>query len=322
MPRYGLPYKGSKNGIAKWVVDQLPSATNLYDLFGGGGAITHRAVEVGRWDNIYYNDINPRVIQLFQDAVAGKYREEKRWISREDFFALKDTDYYVALCWSFGNNCKDYLYSKQIEPYKKALHYARVLGDVSLLRQMGIDGDGSRLWISKHKDEVRKALAQITPPIECVSSTIAQSQGSEALCGVQHLERSQGLQGLQGLEQLESLERSQGLQGLHYCSKSYDEFTFEDNSVIYCDIPYSKTDAPYVKGFDHDKFYAWCEQQTQLTIISEYNMLQDRFTTIAYKPKSILASNKGDIGKVTEKLFVPNHQLQLWNDMKRIKTFF
>ena len=304
MPRYGLPYKGSKNGIAKWVVDQLPSATNLYDLFGGGGAITHRAVEVGRWDNIYYNDINPRVIQLFKDAVAGKYRDEKRWISREDFFALKDTDYYVALCWSFGNNCKDYLYSKQIEPYKKALHYARVLGDVSLLRQMGIDGDGSRLWISKHKDEVRKALAQITPPIECVSSTIAQSQGSEALCGVQHL------------------ERSQGLQGLHYCSKSYDEFTFEDNSVIYCDIPYSKTDAPYVKGFDHDKFYAWCEQQTQLTIISEYNMLQDRFTTIAYKPKSILASNKGDIGKVTEKLFVPNHQLQLWNDMKRIKTFF
>ena len=310
MPRYGLPYKGSKNGIEKWVVDQLPSATNLYDLFGGGGAITHRAVEVGRWDNIYYNDINPRVIQLFQDAVAGKYREEKRWISREDFFALKDTDYYVALCWSFGNNCKDYLYSKQIEPYKKALHYARVLGDVSLLRQMGIDGDGSRLWISKHKDEVRKALAQITPPIECVSSTIAQSQGSEALCGVQHLES------LDRLERLESLDR------LHYCSKSYDEFTFEDNSVIYCDIPYSKTDAPYVKGFDHDKFYAWCEQQTQLTIISEYNMPQDRFTTIAYKPKSILASNKGNIGKVTEKLFVPNHQLQLWNDMKRIKTFF
>ena len=310
MPRYGLPYQGSKNGIAKWVVDQLPSATNLYDLFGGGGAITHRAVEVGRWDNIYYNDINPRVIQLFKDAVAGKYRDEKRWISREDFFALKDTDYYVALCWSFGNNCKDYLYSKQIEPYKKALHYARVLGDVSLLRQMGIDGDGSRLWISKHKDEVRKALAQITPPIECVSSTIAQSQGSEALCGVQHLES------LDRLERLESLDR------LHYCSKSYDEFTFEDNSVIYCDIPYSKTDAQYVKGFDHDKFYAWCEQQTQLTIISEYNMPQDRFTTIAYKPKSILASNKGNIGKVTEKLFVPNHQLQLWNDMKRIKTFF
>lgn len=303
MLRYGLPYQGSKNSIAKWVVGQLPSATNLYDIFGGGGAITHRAVEVGRWDNIYYNDINPKVIQLFKDAVAGKYRDEKRWISREDFFALKDADYYVALCWSFGSNCKDYLYSKQIELYKKALHYARVLGDVSLLRQMGIDGDGSRLWISKHEDEVRKALAQITSPIKC-NIDITQSQN------------------LQSLERLQSLDRLEGLERLHYCSKSYDEFTFEDNSVIYCDIPYSKTDAPYVKGFDHDKFYAWCERQTQLTIISEYNMPQDRFTAIAYKAKSILASNKGDIGKVTEKLFVPNHQLRLWNEMKLIKTLF
>ena len=125
-----------------------------------------------------------------------------------------------------------------------------------------------------------------------------------------------------GVQQLESLERLERLERLHYYSKSYDEFNFEDNSVIYCDIPYSKTDAPYVKGFDHDKFYAWCEQQTQLTIISEYNMPQDRFTAIAYKPKSILASNQGNIGKVTEKLFVPNHQLQLWEEMKRIKTFF
>ena len=319
MSRYGLPYQGSKNSIAKWVVDQLPSATNLYDLFGGGGAITHRAVEVGRWDNIYYNDINPRVIQLFKDAVAGKYRDEKRWISREDFFALKDTEYYVALCWSFGNNCEDYLYSKQIEPYKKALHYARVLGDTSLLRQFGIDGDGSRLWISRHKEQVRKALAQFTPPIKYDSNTILQLQGSGALERLQGLQQLESLERLQGLQQLESLER---LQGLHYCSKSYDEFTFERGSVIYCDIPYSKTTAPYVKGFDHEKFYAWCEQQTQLTIISEYNMPQDRFTAIAYKAKSILAANKGEIGKVTEKLFVPNHQLQLWEEKKIIKTFF
>ena len=27
--RYGLPYKGSKNGIADWVCDNLPNAENL-----------------------------------------------------------------------------------------------------------------------------------------------------------------------------------------------------------------------------------------------------------------------------------------------------
>ena len=35
--RYGLPYKGSKNGIADWIVDNLPSADVFVDLFFGGG---------------------------------------------------------------------------------------------------------------------------------------------------------------------------------------------------------------------------------------------------------------------------------------------
>lgn len=34
--RYGLPYKGSKNKIAKWIVDQLPEGEVFADLFFGG----------------------------------------------------------------------------------------------------------------------------------------------------------------------------------------------------------------------------------------------------------------------------------------------
>lgn len=30
---YGLPYQGSKNGIAEWVVGQLPAAETFVDLF-------------------------------------------------------------------------------------------------------------------------------------------------------------------------------------------------------------------------------------------------------------------------------------------------
>lgn len=33
---YGLPYKGSKQAICKWLFNQLPPAENFYDLFGGG----------------------------------------------------------------------------------------------------------------------------------------------------------------------------------------------------------------------------------------------------------------------------------------------
>ena len=44
MKRYGLPYMGSKNKIAKWVVGCLPAAPHFYDLFCGGGAVTHAAI--------------------------------------------------------------------------------------------------------------------------------------------------------------------------------------------------------------------------------------------------------------------------------------
>lgn len=36
MAQYGLPYKGSKSKIAQWVIDILPSAQVLYDIFAGG----------------------------------------------------------------------------------------------------------------------------------------------------------------------------------------------------------------------------------------------------------------------------------------------
>lgn len=42
--QYGLPYKGSKNFIAEWVVSHFPDKTNFYDLFAGGCAVTHTAL--------------------------------------------------------------------------------------------------------------------------------------------------------------------------------------------------------------------------------------------------------------------------------------
>lgn len=113
--RYGVPYRGSKNKIAQWVVSNLPAGDTLIDLFAGGCAVTHAALLSGKWNRIVANDIGDAP-QLFMDAVHGKYANEKRWISREDFHRLKDSDPYVSLCWSFGNNRRDYLYSKEIEP--------------------------------------------------------------------------------------------------------------------------------------------------------------------------------------------------------------
>lgn len=108
---YGLPYTGSKSKIAHWVIDHLPGGRVLIDAFAGGCAITHRALLSQKWQTIIANDINCKYPQLFLDAVRGKYRDERRWISREDFERLKEKDAFVACCWSFGNKLYCYMYS-------------------------------------------------------------------------------------------------------------------------------------------------------------------------------------------------------------------
>ena len=137
--KYGLPYKGSKNKLAERIVRLLSKRTHLIDLFCGGCAVSHAALLMGKYEHIHINDINWMCPTLFIDALNGKYNDENRWISREDFFRLKDTDPYVAVVWSFGNNLRDYLYSKEIEPLKKAIHYAMFFSDYSLGKELGHD---------------------------------------------------------------------------------------------------------------------------------------------------------------------------------------
>lgn len=157
MKNYGFPYKGSKNRLAEKIVKLFPDAENFYDLFCGGCAITHRALIENRWKNYVINDIDSRCPKLFLDGINGKFKDETRWISREDFYNLKDNDSYVAFCWSFGNNEKGYLYSKEIESWKKALHYARVFDDFSLFEEMGIKlKSDSRIEIKKNKKELKE----------------------------------------------------------------------------------------------------------------------------------------------------------------------
>ena len=116
--QFGVPYMGSKNQIVKKLIEQLPSSKYFIDLFAGGCAMTHGAMLSGKYERFITNDIGDAP-SLFLDAINGKFKNETRWISRDDFFALKDKDPYVRYCWSFGNNGKTYLYSKEIEPYKK-----------------------------------------------------------------------------------------------------------------------------------------------------------------------------------------------------------
>lgn len=75
----------------------------------------------------------------FCDIIKGKLQPDYRWVSREEFHRLKDTDPIVQIVWSFGNNGRNYLYGKDREELKKAMHYAVVFGDYSMSDALGIN---------------------------------------------------------------------------------------------------------------------------------------------------------------------------------------
>ena len=156
MKQYGVGYKGGKSKLVDSISKAIPYAEVFVDLFAGGCAMTHWAMETKRFKRFVANDMQGDGLRLFAAGIEGKYRNETRWISRDDFFKLKDSEPYVSLCWSYGNDQSSYMYAKEIEPWKKALHYARVFGDFSLLKEFGIDSDGSRADIVKHMDEYKR----------------------------------------------------------------------------------------------------------------------------------------------------------------------
>ena len=387
--RYGLGYCGSKNGIAEWVCDYIPNSRNFYDLFAGGCAITHCSMLRKKSENYLINDISD-VVELFYDAVMGKYKNETRWISREDFYNLKDNDPYIRYCWSFGNRGFEYMYSREVEPWKKALHYARVFGDFSEFAKFGINiTNADRVTVARNQDEwkqkyiiwyckeilhssldVLELQKNLTERIERNSEELRnylltglknvgkrpcdvdKYLGTNGMAGHYfgksqwefptyevyvklqsfldlplEYEKIYGLQDLlQSLQRLQSLERLQSLQRLERLTLSvgsYKNVKIEPDSVIYCDIPYRGT-AEYIGGFNHDEFYDWCEKQTELVIISEYDMPRDRFVCIAEKEKPVMLSG-GVSGKATERLFVPKHQIDLYDskkmDMEQLTLF-
>lgn len=297
--RYGIPYMGSKNAIAERIIASMPPAEHFYDLFAGGCAVTHCALLSGKFRHVHANDLtdNP---QVFLDAVNGKFKGDTRWISHDDFSRLKDTDPYVRVCWSFGNNQRTYLYSHAIEAWKKAVHYARVKGDTSLFKTMGIETDGSADDIRRHEKEYRdKYIAWCGENITELSMGSLQKLESQA-----RLTRLTKLQSLQPTEAVNSLSLVRNGVTLDITRKDYRKVDILPNSVVYCDPPYNNVYGHYKCGvFDHEAFYAWARERRNV-FISEYAM-PDTFECVAAFSKMALFNFRTGSTKGVERLYVP-----------------
>ena len=252
---YGLPYMGSKNRIAQALIDVMPKAHTFVDLFAGGCAVTHAAMLSGKYSAFIANDIDGAMPRLFLDAINGKFKDENRWISREDFEREKTSSAYVRSVWSFGYNGDDYMYSKEVEPWKKALHHARFFGDFSLLREFGIDSDGSRADIIKHHDEYKKKyVAWYVENV--IGKTFDESLMKELEAKVEkqseelrlYLVSARDAAGLTSAD-VDKLLGTNGMAG-HYFGRSQWEFPTREN------YDKMRTAMPALKDFDEVYGYA------------------------------------------------------------------
>lgn len=286
--KYGMPYKGSKNKIAEWVIDQLPKAKHFYDLFGGGGAISHCAALSRKYQLVHYNELNPLICKAFEMSVNGEFKNEERWISREDFKKLKDTDPYVNLCFSFGNDGKTYAYAPKNEQFKKAVHYSIMFNDHSLLSQY-VDVHELKYEaenIHKRRIYLQRYLKRFKDKVK----NYCNSNGGN----VRNI--------LQSLERLERLQKLESLQSLEITNLDYRDVQIEEDSIIYCDPPYINTNG-YKIYFDYNKFFDWCRNQNNV-FISEYTMPLD-FKLVGERCK-ICTFNDENVKVTTEKLFTVN----------------
>lgn len=340
---YGLPYIGSKNRIAKKILDVLPAAPVLYDVFCGGCAITHAALLSGKYSRVVANDINGMIPHAFESAINGGFRNEDRWISRDDFQRLYKTDPYVAICFSFGNNLRSYCYAPELEPYKRALHYAIFWKDTGPWRELCPEtADALKKAVESEQDRHKRRIGAGRAIVTALKAGLMNGTIDPAVMnksiyrkirkektpglGIQSAESVERLKSLEPLKNLETLQTDESLHRLQSLERlerkpmgmchpiltvttgDYRALNFERGGVIYCDPPYKRTKERYGRGFDFEDFYAWCLHQSNPVFISEYTMPEDLFVPVA----SFTVTRKMDTKKSSichEKIWRPRTQL-------------
>lgn len=178
----GLPYVGSKKKISKKIIEIIKqnfgTDKTIYDLFGGGGAITLECKLQGL--NVVYNDIDPIPGQMIQKILSEDREYIKTLIcSREEFFKIRDKenknidDYLKLLINSFGNNGKHYLYSKKDSDFKYDLakeiienhgRFERYTQTETYKRFVAKSGRDSRLQQLQHIAQVERIFGGVHQP--------------------------------------------------------------------------------------------------------------------------------------------------------------
>ena len=279
----GLPYQGSKKKVSKKIVEIIKqnfgTEKPIYDIFGGGGAITAECMLNGL--EVHYNDLDETVTSMFQKVVSEDRDYLKTLlVSRDEFFKIHEKgnktidDELKLLVNSFGYDRKTYLYSKEMSDVKYNL----------------------AIEIIKNHD------------------TFDGYKKTETYLKAKNAFKSQPLQTLHQLGPLQQLERLQRLERPEATNLDYKAFSDIENSILYLDPPYegAKNKGYLIDGFDSQSFYDWAYEMSKknIVIISSYEISDERFQCVYEfkKAKSTLAAQ--GYGVKTEKLFMVKKEVE------------
>lgn len=276
----GLPYQGSKKKISKKIVEIIKqnfgTEKPVYDIFGGGGAITAECMLNGL--EVHYNDLDHTITDMFQRVLSTDREFLKTLIvSRDEFFKIRDKenktidDELKLLVNSFGNNRESYLYSEEFSDLKH-----------NLVTEIIKKHDTFSGY--KKTDTYKNAYR----PFD-----------------IGKVDRAQVLEQLQRLHQLQRLQQ---LECVEVTNLDYTEFSGVENAIFYLDPPYQNT---LLKGysineFNSQSFYDWAYNMSKknIVLISSYEISDERFECV-YEFKNVRSTyTPGPRGKHTEKLFM------------------
>ena len=280
----GLPYQGSKKKISKKIVEIIKQNFGtdkpIYDIFGGGGAITAECILNGL--DVHYNDLDKDITNAFERVIS----QDREWIktliiSRTEFFEIKakenktTDDFLKLLVNSFGNDKKSYLYSKVISDLKYNLA-KEIIGNHDVF-------GGYR------KTETYKKV-------------------TSGLDWNWFNTKPEAHQQLEQLERLRQLKRLQKVNKIKATNKSYQDFSEVSGAILYLDPPYEGTSQKsYINSFDSQEFYDWAFEmaKTNIVIVSSYSISDERFEAVYSfdKARSTLQGGQNNKTK-NEKLFM------------------
>lgn len=306
----GIPYMGSKRKLSSKIVDYILSKNRdckyVYDLFGGGGAISFGFLQRKQIKKVVYNELNTGVCELLKKIQKdGVTKDFYKWVSREEFNLHKnDDDWYGGLlktCWSFGNNVeKGYLFGEHIEESKRLLHEI-ILNkcDVSINKFNDLTG----ILIDKKHLENNDMTKRRT----AVMGILRREKGRGDLESLQNLQQLQNLQVdrsqmLEMLQQLEKINMLRQLQNLQISNNGYQDVIIEtpiNETILYLDPPYFNT-AKYAKDLCHIELMDYILNSPYKIYVSSYEFDLPCVFELNHR-SSLSATNNAK--KVVEKLF-------------------